>query len=98
MKDDQMGIHAASPTPRELPLSNQTRFKMDWAAPARAHAGNVAVLRSAHFDKIAVGTGGRTRGGRAGERAAARAHPGPIAPAHSRKSRQRLHQSYGESC
>src|SRR5215213_3397947 len=27
MKGDQMGIRAAYPTPRELPLSNQTRFR-----------------------------------------------------------------------
>src|SRR4051794_7486559 len=35
---------------------------------------------------------------RPGERAAARAHPGLTAPAHSRESRQRLHQCYGENC
>jgi len=27
MKGDQMGIRAAHPTPRELPLSNQTWFR-----------------------------------------------------------------------
>src|SRR3954453_17676399 len=31
MKGDQMGILAAYPTPRELPLSNRTRFKCDAA-------------------------------------------------------------------
>src|SRR4051794_6831974 len=29
MKGDQMGIRAAYPTPRELPLSNRTRFSSD---------------------------------------------------------------------
>jgi hypothetical protein len=29
MKGDQMGIRAAYPTPRELPLSNRTRFSLE---------------------------------------------------------------------
>src|SRR5829696_3649033 len=29
MKGDQMGTHLANPSPRELPLSNQTRFKVE---------------------------------------------------------------------
>src|SRR3954454_6552188 len=30
MKGDQMGIRPAYPTPRELPLSNRTRFKLKY--------------------------------------------------------------------
>src|SRR3954454_17047888 len=35
MKGDQMGIDPANPRPRELPLSNQTRFKPDQCARPR---------------------------------------------------------------
>ena len=40
MKSDQMGILAAYPTQRELPLSNQTRFSLFIIYPRPKLAGN----------------------------------------------------------
>src|SRR3954447_11193892 len=47
MKGDQMGILVAYPTQRELPLSNQTRFKA-----TRTNKSSIGVLWSAWRDGV----------------------------------------------
>src|SRR3954453_19338711 len=50
MKGDQMGIRAAYPTPRELPLSNRTRFKYGLADPALLKLADI--VRGADTDRL----------------------------------------------
>src|SRR3954454_21298838 len=51
MKGDQMGILAAYPTQRELPLSNQTRFKWDgYRLIAFLHEGAVRLATRGGHD------------------------------------------------
>ena len=54
-----MGIRAASPTPRELPLSNQTRFR--WARRILSD-GMLWQLRADHEQKQELGDATITQG------------------------------------
>src|SRR4051812_9493765 len=49
MKGDQMGILAAYPTQRELPLSNQTRFKSTQASRQRGLVANSSSRPAGRF-------------------------------------------------
>src|SRR3954465_4771317 len=67
MKGDQMGILAAYPTQRELPLSNQTRFRMPQADRTRQSASARFVMEGAMRRAVVIASAFVTFGFLAGE-------------------------------